>query len=731
METVLTNSADLRRVQVLLPVAVGQAFDYAVPPGLVVAPGDYVRVPFRKGGEAAGVVWGIGDDSVPAAKLKPIKDAIELPPMPSALRDFIEWVAAYTMMPLGMILRTALSTRAALAEAPRQTAYRLPQGLEIDGLTPKRRQVARALLDGQSLTAAELAREAGVGLAVIRAMAQAGLLETVSAARLAGDRRRDYVHLPATLGPAQAEAAARLEEEVAAETFAVTLLDGVTGSGKTEVYFAALAQALDQGRQVLVLLPEIALSTQFIDRFAARFGAAPALWHSDLTPAQRRNTWRDVATGACRVLVGARSALFLPFAELGLIVVDEEHDQSFKQEEGVIYQARDMAVVRARFEACPCVLVSATPSLETMLNVQQGRYRHLTLPARFGGAELPVIGLIDMRAEKLPSQRFISEQLRAAMAATLAADEQVLLFLNRRGYAPLTLCRACGFRFKCPNCTAWLVEHRATGRLQCHHCGHTERLPHECPKCGETDTFAPVGPGVERIAEEAQELFPQARIALLASDLLPTPAELRAMFRRIHEHEIDLIVGTQIIAKGHHFPLLTLVGVIDADLGLHGGDLRAGERTFQLLSQVSGRAGRETQPGRALLQTYDPAQPVMQALLQGDRDRFLEVELHERQAAMMPPYTRLAALIVSADDQMAAENAAALLGRTAPRGEGVAVYGPAPAPLSLLRNRFRFRLLLKAERSISVQKTISDWLGRAKVPPVVRVQVDVDPYSFM
>ncbi len=715
----------------LLPVAVDQPFDYAVPPGLAVEIGDYVRVPFRKESEMVGVVWRLGGGEAPPAKLKQISDIVELPGLPGPLRAFIDWVAAYTMMPLGMILRTALSTRAALEEAPRQIVYRLAAGIEIEGLPPKRRQVARVLLGGQALTAADLAREAGVGVAVVRAMAEKNILESHSAPRLANERQRQYVHVPAVLGTAQEAAATILTEEVQAAKFAVTLLDGVTGSGKTEVYFAAVAEALAAGKQVLVLLPEIALSTQFIDRFAARFGALPHTWHSDLTPAQRRNTWRDVAVGTARVVVGARSALFLPFAALGLIVVDEEHDQSFKQEEGVIYQARDMAVVRARFEDCPCVLVSATPSLETMLNVHNGRYRHVTLPARFGGAALPVIGLIDMRAEKLPSQRFISEQLRAAMAETLGAEEQVLLFLNRRGYAPLTLCRACGFRFACPHCTAWLVEHRALGRLVCHHCGHTERLPPDCPKCGAADSFAPVGPGVERIAEEAQALFPQARIALLASDLLPTPAELRAMFRRIHDHDIDLIVGTQIIAKGHHFPLLTLVGVIDADLGLHGGDLRAGERTFQLLSQVSGRAGRETQPGRALLQTYDPNQPVMQALLEGDRDHFLEVELRERQAAMMPPYTRLAALIVSADDQLQAENAAALLGRTAPRGEGVAVYGPAPAPLSLLRSRYRYRLLMKAERSISVQKTIADWLERAKVPPAVRVQVDVDPYSFM
>jgi primosomal protein N' (replication factor Y) len=518
---------------------------------------------------------------------------------------------------------------------------------------------------------------------------------------------------------------------VRAQKFSVTLLDGVTGSGKTEVYLEAVAECLKAGRQSLILLPEIALSAQFLGRFERRFGVAPALWHSDLSSRTRRITWRAVAEGGARVVVGARSALFLPFAELGLVVVDEEHETAFKQEDGVVYHARDMAVVRARFSEAPAILVSATPSLESLANVEAGRYRHLRLPHRHGGARLPDVTAIDLREAPPDRGKFLGPALIEAVRKTLAAGEQAMFFLNRRGYAPLTLCRACGHRLACPNCTAWLVEHRALKKLTCHHCGHAEPIPPACPVCKAEGTLAPIGPGVERITEEVASLFPEARRLVMASDTMPGPHAAADAARKIEAREVDLIIGTQIVAKGWHFPHLTLVGVVDADLGLAGGDLRASERTVQLLHQVAGRAGRAEAPGRVLLQTFSPEHPVMQALVANDLETFLARESEARRPGHWPPYGRLAALIVSADEAAAADAAARDLGRAAPTGDGILVLGPAPAPLALLRGRHRRRLLLKTRRDIAVQPLLRAWLAQVQVTRGVRVDVDVDPVSFL
>jgi primosomal protein N' (replication factor Y) len=509
------------------------------------------------------------------------------------------------------------------------------------------------------------------------------------------------------------------------------LLTGVTGSGKTEVYFEAIAATLRAGRQALVLLPEIALSTQWLARFRNRFGVAPALWHSELTSRTRRDTWRAVAEGEARVLVGARSALFLPFPDLGLIVVDEEHETAFKQEEGVVYHARDMAVVRARLCEAACVLASATPSLESVTNAETGRYAALHLPARHGGADMPDVELVDLRRTPPERGRFLSPPLVEAVSATLARGEQAMLFLNRRGYAPMTLCRACGHRLRCPNCTAWLVEHRAQRRLQCHHCGHVEAPPEACPQCGAAHATVPIGPGVERVLEEAASLWPEARRLVMASDTIPGPAASAAAAQSIQDRAVDLVIGTQIVAKGWHFPHLTLVGVVDADLGLAGGDLRAAERTFQLLHQVAGRAGREEHRGRVLLQSFAPEHQVMQALVSGDLDAFMAAEADARRPGHWPPFGRLAALIVSSEDERAADRAARDLGLAAPGGEGVEVLGPAPAPLAILRGRHRRRLLLKTRRDIAVQPLLHDWLAKVEVAGNVRVQVDVDPVGFL
>jgi primosomal protein N' (replication factor Y) len=728
------------RARVLLPLPLTGAYDYVVPADRAVAPGDFVIAPLGRN-HFAGVVWDAPADDAPAeptvpeTKLRALDERLDVPPMPASMRRFVDWVANYTLSPPGAVLRMAMSVSAALSPPAPLVAYRLAElgaaALSARQLTPGRRRVLATLGHGQALVPRDLAAEAGVSPAVLRGLLELGAIEAVELPEAGPDAQPDWRHPGPVLSADQRRAADALIAEVERARFAVTLLEGVTGSGKTEVYFEALAAALAAGRQVLVLLPEIALSVQWLDRFARRFGVRPALWHSDLTSAQRRATWRQIARGEVSVVVGARSALFLPLARLGLIVVDEEHDGSYKQEDGVIYHARDMAVVRARLAGAPIVLVSATPSLESQVNAAQGRYGRLHLPDRHAGALMPQIAIVDLRRQPPPRGRWLTPPLVDAIEATLARGEQIMLFLNRRGYAPLTLCRACGHRLHCPNCSTWLVEHRLMGRLICHHCGHGERLPAECPHCATPGAFVPCGPGVERLSDEVGALFPAARRAIMASDMMIGPLAAEALVGSMAAREIDILIGTQMMAKGHHFPHLTLVGVVDADLGLAGGDLRAGERTYQLLHQVAGRAGRAEHPGRVLLQTAAPEQPVIQALLAGDDRRFFETEAAERRAHAMPPFGRLAALIVSAHDAELADRIARLLARAAPHAQGVAVLGPAPAPLSLLRGRYRRRLLLKAPREVAVQPLLRAWLAQVKLPGAVRVQVDVDPYSFL
>ncbi len=716
-------------VRVLLPLPLDAAYDYRVGEGMSLQAGDFVSVPLGPR-QTAGVVWGPGSGEVAEERLKEVLGLLEAPPLPDQSMRFVDWVAAYTLYPAGAVLKMAMSVPAALAAPKPVVAY--VRGRHDPGLrmTAARRRVLEVLADGPARSLSELASEAATGTSVVRGLEGAGAIRAVT---LPGrplaqpDWRRPGPELSAD----QASAARNLEAKARRGGFGVTLLDGVSGSGKTEVYFQAVAEALKRRRQVLVLLPEIALTAQWLDRFGERFGAEPAEWHSDLTPARRRAAWRAVADGGARVVVGARSALFLPYPELGLIVVDEEHEPSFKQEEGVVYNARDMAVVRARLGDFPIVLASATPSLESTVNVSSGRYETLLLPDRHAGAALPRISLIDLCRNPPARGRWLSPDLEGALKETLAAGEQAMLFLNRRGYAPLTLCRRCGHRLQCPSCTAWLVEHRRRGGLLCHHCGHRANRPARCPSCQAEDKFAACGPGVERLAEEVDALLPGIRYAIAASDTITGPEAAQELVRRMEDHEIDLVIGTQIVAKGYHFPLLTLVGAIDADLGLAGGDLRAAERTFQLLTQVAGRAGRGRRPGRVLVQTYMPGHPVMQALASADRERFMEAEARARRDAAMPPFGKLVSLIVSGTDEAAVDEVSRRLSRAAPEADGVRVLGPAPAPFALLRGRHRRRLLLKAGREVAVQAHVRHWLQSVSLPGKVRVQVDVDPYSFL
>jgi primosomal protein N' (replication factor Y) len=720
-----------RVASVLLPMPLPEAFDYAVPEGWTLAVGDQVAAPLGPR-TVRGVVTALRDAHGMNRPLKPLSAKLEEAALPAGTLAFVEWAARYGVQAPGEALAMAL--RGAGHAPPKPDRRLVLTDARPARATAARERVVAAFEDvGVGLRPGEAAERGGVSSGVVKALVDEGVLAWRETPPPEPFGEPDPSLPGATLNPSQAAATEALIALLAEGGFAAALLDGVTGSGKTEVYLEAVAATLaaDPDAQVLVLLPEIALTQAVIARFEQRFGATPGEWHSGIAHGRRRQVWDGVAEGRCRIVVGARSALFLPFRKLRLVVVDEEHDGSFKQEDGFVYHARDLAVARAKLEGAAVVLASATPSLESVWNAEAGRYKWLRLTSRHGKAVLPDIGLVDLRDAPPEQGRWLSQPLVTAMAETLAAGEQSLLFLNRRGYAPLVLCKACGERMTSPDSQSWLVEHRYTGRLVCHLTGWSMAKPEACPHCGAKNSLTAIGPGVERLEEEARRLFPEARISIFSSDTMPDAESARALVASMAAGEIDILVATQAAAKGHNFPNLTLVGVVDADLGLRGGDLRAAERTFQLLAQATGRAGRAERPGRALIQTYQPDHPVMQALQRRDRDAFLAAEAEGRQMAGLPPYGRLAAVILSSVDGEVLERYARALAAEAPNGEGVEVYGPADAPLALVRGRRRKRFLVRADRNVDIQAYLTTWRARAKPPSAVRMDIDVDPYSFL
>lgn len=720
-------------IGVLLPLPFNEPFDYKIEGEAVL--GELVRVPFGREVHV-GVVWKKGKSSnLDESKIKPIMERINFPPLSAELRKFIEFVSGYNMAFAGQVLKMVLSVRQVFDDPKMTVLYEL-SGKTLAEAKLKNSDARWRVMDFLKFVPfnrQDIAAGAGVGQSVIKAMIDAGVLRPVLIEDKKEFEKPNAAYKKVNLTDEQKEAAVQLVGEIG-NGFNVTLLDGVTGSGKTEVYFEAVARALELGQQVLILVPEIGLTSQWLGRFERRFGVKPAKWHSALGNRERIDTWKAVIEGRAKVLVGARSALFLPYQNLGLIVVDESHDQSFKQEDAVNYQGRDMAIVRAKYEQIPIILSTATPDLETVVNVEEGKYDIVELKSRFAAAVLPEIKIIDLKQDK-PVRgswgvSWLAPTLANALKENLERHEQSMLFLNRRGYAPLVICRDCGHRIQCPNCTAWLTEHRRVGNLVCHHCGYVTPIPKECPECHSETGLTACGPGVERVAEEVKFRFPTARVKILSSDITTNFAEVSQVIHEMEEGNVDILIGTQILAKGHHFPSLTLVGIVDADLGLMGSDLRASERTFQLLSQVAGRAGRGEKKGTVYLQTLYPENAVLQALVENNREKFLALEKKTRRLLKMPPFGKLAAVIVSGPNQEETEKTALWLGQTAPNNEFVSTLGPAPAPIFMLRNKFRYRLLLKTAKNIRIQDVLRDWLKRIKIPGRVRVEVDIDPYSF-
>lgn len=721
-------------VGILLPLPFNQPFTYKSAEPLQI--GQLVEVPFGRD-KQIGVVYELNPVcDLPEEKIKSIVKCFDFPPLSEKLLKFLGWVAKYNMAPLGLVFKMAVSVKAAFEPSPLTVLYKL-SGKTLAEAKLKNsdaRWHVMDLLKHAPYTRQEIAKGAGVGQSVIKTLIDSGVLEPVYVENKKEflEPVGDYVKVNLTLE--QQRAAEMLCQKVESG-FSVTLLDGVTGSGKTEVYFEAVAKALENDKQVLILVPEISLTTQWLERFQKRFGVRPANWHSGLSLKERVDTWKAIIEGRVKVIVGARSALFLPYTNLGLMVIDESHDHSFKQEDAVNYQGRDMAIVRAKIEHIPLILSTATPDLETMVNVEDGKYDCVKLASRYANACLPDIKILDLKKDKPQKGEWgvswLAPTLVNALNENLERCEQSVLFLNRRGYAPLLICRDCGHRMQCPSCSAWLTEHKNAHKLMCHHCGYVEEIPEFCPHCGSKDGLTACGPGVERVAEEVKHRFPQAKTEILSSDNAGSFTAVSQIIARMERREIDILVGTQIIAKGHHFPDLTLVGIVDADLGLMGSDLRASEQTYQLLSQVSGRAGRGDKKGVVYLQTLYPENNVLKALLNNDRESFMDFEKKSRQLLGYPPYGKLAALIISGSDKYLTGAVAAEFGKTAPHTDYVSVLGPAPATLFLLRDKYRYRLMLKTTKNINIQQVLAQWLKMVKVPSTVKVEVDIDPYSFM
>ena len=714
-------------------------FDYLVTDSMSVQKGSVVQVSF-----ANRIIWGIVYEcshttEIEQAKLKPILSVSQVPPIDSVSLKFLEQVSEWTMAPFGQVLRMMLCVPNALSKDSPVFGYTVSssQG-DSKQLSKARQKVISWCQSNPPVSASLIAKETGVSSSTINSMLKAGLLEKLEiTSELIQNKQGVSFSLRKAIEAASkiklSEEQALAANKMAADNnrFNVSLLDGVTGSGKTEVYFDVVKRQILEGHQNLILLPEIALTASWVNRFKKWFGFTPYIWHSGISMSHKKRIWREINAGFPAVVVGARSALFLPFSNLGVIVIDEEHDAGYKQEDQVIYHARDMAILRAKHAKCPVILATATPSLESWTNAQLGRYRHIMLENRYGAATMPDIQTIDLRKFRPPSGKWMSALLLAEIEERLKSQQQILLYLNRRGYAPLAVCSDCGVKQSCHQCDSLLVTHRLSNQLRCHQCGIAHPFKNKCQSCEQTDSIQLVGPGVERLAEEVYQLFPEARVSILSSDTLTNPSQMETTIQSIENGEVDIIIGTQMVAKGHHFPKLTCVAVIDGDLGLSGGDLRAGERTYQMLTQVAGRSGREQQAGSVFIQTSEPSHPVLQALRSQKRDDYFELELAQRENAHMPPFTRLAALIFSSMNETALAQYVKKLESQKPQFQNVFIYGPAPAPIYQIKGRFRVRFLINVPKQVNIQKIILDWHSRVDMPSIIKRQIDIDPYNFM
>lgn len=727
-------------VKVLIPNVVNAGYDYRLTQ--VADLGSFVRVSVMNR-PYIGVIIGPGDSNLPGDKIKNVNDVFNFGKLAPSDIQWILKMSEWTMMSPGAVLRLIVNVPDAFLPPKQEQLYTFNPDKHAR-MTDARQAVADAFAsnDNDAMSASDIQNIAYVSSAIVRSMIKAQLLIPAQLRDVVEHKDFNYTYSDmgnVVLNSEQQYAADEIAKYINND-FSVHLLDGITGSGKTQVYFDAAWRAYRSGKAVLLMMPEIALTAQFMSRFESRFGARPVVWHSNLTAARRRDIWRGVATGDIRLVVGTRSALFLPWQNLGLIVVDEEHDGSYKQEDMGNYHARDMAILRAAIARFPVILASATPSAETIKNVSVGKYKHLRLTSRFGGAQMPTIETIDLRNDRPADYMIdqdpdklqpgaISPTLIHTIDETLTAGQQVMLFINRRGFAPIVQCKKCGWVASCPDCSVGMTYHKKLGKLLCHMCGRTAILPDVCPDCGNAVSMR--GVGLEKVQEEINNKFPDAKTALVSSDTMMSRQALERLVGKMESGEIDIVIGTQILAKGHHFPNLTLVGVVDSDQGLFGTDFRAGEHTFQQLFQVAGRAGRGSTPGRVLLQTYQPDHPVLRAICASDRDTFMSNDMAARAAAKMPPYGQLIAIIVEANKESVLQQYCAQLAAAAPDLKGGKIMGPIAAGVYQIRNWYRMRFLVAGDERANLQPAVKLWLAKVKQPANVRVKVDVNPMNFM
>ena len=717
------------RARVQFPQSI-TALDYAVPEQTSLIIGDFVLAELGRSAKV-GVVTALSDQAdspIPqqpesGIRYKPILATFpHIPALDAAHIKYLTWLSEYYLASFGLACRLTFPAKEDFYRPYSGPKTYLASPKEPQKLGAKQQELYQKIIQHHgALPRTELLEDSNSS--ILKKLLDHGLI--IETPWQAPKPIRNL----AKLNPEQEIAFSAMRSH--SEGGQVCLLDGTTGSGKTEVYFHLIAAALDAGQQVLVLLPEVSLLVDWQQRFLARFGYNPPAWHNGITPATRRKIWQKAATGQAEVIVGARSALHLPMQNLGLIIVDEEHDFSYKQEDGIPYHARDMAVVRGKIAKIPVVLASATPSLESLLNAQNQKYRHIDLPSRHQAASQPEIQLIDLNEHRLKASEWLSPPLLEALKETLEEKQQAVLFLNRRGFAPLLLCRGCGHRFDCPNCDVYLSEHlHPKPHLSCHHCAYRIPKPKQCPKCGLSTHLSSHGPGVERIIEDLTQDFPQARTFAATAETLNCPETIADFLHKMQNREIDIVVGTQIIAKGLDFPYLTLAGVIDADQALFGSNPRSAEQTWQLLHQIAGRTGRHHLAGRALLQTRKADDILFQSLQAMNRAAFIDQQSHVREMAKIPPFGRMAAFVVQSRDSRLAENTARTLANSCPNGEH-RLLGPTIAPISKLRGWYRWRLLLMSPRHVSLQPIAARMLAASPPSYKVRIKIDVDPYNFV
>lgn len=718
-------------VKILLPLPFNDGFIYFVKKEDDPKIGNIFSIPFGKK-KIFGIIIKILDEipnNIIESKIKFVEEKFKDFSIDPKLIEFFFWVANYNLTPAGLIAKLSIATFLNNShKKSTEIIIKINENYQFPSKVTKKRQKILNFLTNSPQTLENIKKNTDLSLSLINKMTKDNLL-----IKEKHENIRKIKEITQNIDPnifklrQLSEKQQKIANQLPLENFQTSFLDGVTGSGKTEIYFYLISKILEQNSgQILFLLPEIILTTQLIRNFKDRFGFEAEIWHSKITSSKKEKIFHSIISGDIKILIGTRSALFLPFENLKAIIVDEEHDESFKQEDKVSYHGRDMAIVRAKIENIPVLLGSATPSLETYQNAISGKYKHLILTEKFSRNDDVKIEIIDLKKEKLEKNHFLSQKLLDQIALNLLDKKQSLLFLNKRGYASITICKNCGEIADCPNCSINITYHQKINRLICHHCGYNDSLPKKCSKCGAEDSFLLSGVGVEKIQEEINNKFPNARIALMTSDEIKDLDIAKKIIDQIMNDQIDIIIGTQMIAKGYHFPKLSLVGVIDGDASFYNNSLRTSERSYQLLTQIIGRAGREKYSGQVLIQSYNIKNPIFEYIIKQDRDKFLNQEIAQRKILNLPPFGKMAEIIANDfQPKIAIETLRKILKNT-DFNKNVQILGPAPMAVTKIKNRYYYRLILNSKKNFNLQNYIQNITKGLKLQNSTRVKIIID-----